>query len=117
MQKNISKIQLIIAAIVFVVALKVYVDDPLLQSSCEEMMQEAPQELMEQLRYIKVIPRLRQGGLYNYYGQGIILKDCDRDYFMHELAHHRAKMLGDTLHQSVTHTGRFKEIYEVLHEK
>jgi hypothetical protein len=85
-----------------------------------DLLELVPEEYLDGLKVIKVLPAARQR-MGHYYEHGTLeLFGCTFDSINHELAHHRQWMLNDTSYQLTHHQGRFyqfeREIFEVMWE-
>jgi hypothetical protein len=78
------------------------------KEECFRILDLVPDEYLEGLEYIKILPETT--GSFGHYHENFVLEiygECTFEKIMHELAHHRQKMMNDSPADITHHMGRF----------
>ncbi len=88
------------------------------KEQCYEMLDLVPDEYLFGLQYIKILDE--SSGSFGHYHESFVLEiygECEFLHIMHELAHHRQKMMGDSSYEITHHLGRFDQFeHEIFME-
>ncbi len=84
--------------------------DPEFRDECVGVFDSIPEEYFLGLKYIKVLPASNHS--FGHYHENFVLElygGCRELETIHELAHHRQKMMGDSSYEITHHLGRFDQ--------
>lgn len=99
------------------VRLKFYNED-IVKENCYHLLDIIPEKYYYDIQYIKILPKSNYyGGLYWWQVKGIdLFEECNKEVFIHELAHHCQYKRGDRLYQGKKHIGHFNECEDEIWE-